>query len=84
VVISDAGEVATEALFPVAQEIPVPPGASARVTIKSAAAFPLRLGLALIAPQNAQPGETLPLDLVQLDADGRPSGGIAVALGIKG
>lgn len=84
VITSDAGDIATDALFPVAQEIPVPAGPTGRVTIKSAAAFPLRLGLVLVAPQNAQAGETLSLDLVQLDADGRPLGGIAVALGIRG
>ena len=84
VIIGDTGDVATDALFPVAQEISVPAGPTARVTIQSPAAFPLRLGLTLVAPQNAQPGETLSLDLVQLDADGRPLGGIAVSLGIKG
>jgi hypothetical protein len=83
VVINDAGD-ATDALLPITQETLVPAGLTARVTIKSAAAFPLRLGLVLVSPENAQPGETLLLDLVQLDANGRPAGGIAVALGIKG
>jgi hypothetical protein len=71
-------------VFAGADEKMLPRGRVARTEVKSAAAFPLLVGLRLQMPEPLKPkARPLVVDLVELGAGGKPSGGVAVSLAAK-
>ena len=53
------------------------------MVVPSTAGFPLWIGLRLEAPKTLAPGQSAVFDLVQLDDQKRPVGGIAVMIVLK-
>lgn len=78
-----SGPVWAERYFFKAQERRLPVGRVARCKVASKTGFPIVLGIRLEVPQNAKPGISLLVDLVQRDQKERIVGGIAVQINIR-
>jgi hypothetical protein len=74
----DAAGLAAPANFLGGKEAVFAEGATARVETASNAGFPVQIGLRIEVPKTAIAGSSLVYDLVQLDGNKRPVGGVAV------
>ena len=71
--------------FRKATEVPIPAGKVARLAVQSSVGFPLVLGMRVQVPADlARRKKPAIVDFVQLDAKGRPVGGVAVQFVLPG